>query len=76
MKAHNGFRLAALAVLVLIANITYAQTGYKKPPKEIIKLCGVQQRNLQRREIIPVESACQPTCFIFAQLIDETSARS
>jgi dipeptidyl aminopeptidase/acylaminoacyl peptidase len=38
MKAHNGFRLAALAVLVLIANITYAQTGYKKPPKEVLDI--------------------------------------
>ena len=38
MKAHNGFRLAALAVLVLFAHITYAQTGYKKPPKEVLDI--------------------------------------
>src|SRR5689334_21531203 len=38
MKAHNGFRLATLAVLVLIAKITYAQTGYKKPPKEVLDI--------------------------------------
>jgi len=41
MKAHNGFRLAALAVVVLltnIANITSAQTGYKKPPKEVLDI--------------------------------------
>ena len=38
MKAHNGFRLALLAVLVLLANISYAQTGYKKPPKEVLQI--------------------------------------
>ena len=38
MKAHNGFRLASLALLVLIANIVYAQTGYKKPPKEVLDI--------------------------------------
>jgi len=38
MKAHHGFRLASLAVLVLLANITYAQTGYKKPPKEVLDI--------------------------------------
>ena len=38
MKAHNGFRLAALAILVLVADITYAQTGYKKPPKEVLDI--------------------------------------
>ena len=36
MKAKNGFRLASLAVLVLLAHISYAQTGYKKPPKEVL----------------------------------------
>ena len=38
MKANNGFRLASLAVLVLLANISYAQTGYKKPPKEVLDI--------------------------------------
>jgi len=41
MKAQNAFRLAALAVVVLlanIANITSAQTGYKKPPKEVLDI--------------------------------------
>ena len=38
MKAHNGFRLASLAILVLLANLTYAQTGYKKPPKEVLDI--------------------------------------
>ncbi len=40
MKAHNGFRLASLAVfvLLLIANVSYAQTGYKKPPKEVLDI--------------------------------------
>ena len=38
MKAHNGSRLASLAVLVLLANVTYAQTGYKKPPKEVLDI--------------------------------------
>jgi len=38
MKAHNGFRLATLAVIVLVANISYAQTGYKKPPKEVLDI--------------------------------------
>src|SRR5262249_41685109 len=36
MKANNGFRLASLAVLVLLAHISYAQTGYKKPRKEVL----------------------------------------
>lgn len=38
MKAHNRFRLAALAVLVLFANVVCAQTGYKKPPKEVLDI--------------------------------------
>jgi hypothetical protein len=38
MKANNGFRLASLAVLVLLAHISYAQTGYKKPPKEVLDI--------------------------------------
>ncbi len=38
MKAKNVFRLASLALLVLIANISYAQTGYKKPPKEVLDI--------------------------------------
>src|ERR1044071_1907373 len=38
MKAHNGFRFATLAVVVLFANTTYAQTGYKKPPKEVLDI--------------------------------------
>ena len=38
MKAHNVFRLASLALLVLIANTSYAQTGYKKPPKEVLDI--------------------------------------
>ncbi|HET6980482.1 MAG TPA: prolyl oligopeptidase family serine peptidase [Pyrinomonadaceae bacterium] len=36
MKAHKAFRLASIAVLVLLANVSYAQTGYKKPPKEVL----------------------------------------
>ena len=36
MKAHSGFRLVSLAVLVLLASVSYAQTGYKKPPKEVL----------------------------------------
>lgn len=38
MKAH-GFRLASLVILVLsIANVSNAQTGYKKPPKEVLDI--------------------------------------
>src|SRR5215475_2204549 len=42
MKAHNGFRfastlLAVLAVFV-IADISFAQQGYKKPPKEVLDI--------------------------------------
>src|SRR5688572_32021870 len=37
MRSHNGFRLAALAVL-LIANVISAQQGYKKPPKEVLDI--------------------------------------
>src|ERR1051326_472194 len=39
MKAHNAFRLAAtlLAVLV-VSNISFAQQGYKKPPKEVLDI--------------------------------------
>ncbi|HEY0762538.1 MAG TPA: prolyl oligopeptidase family serine peptidase [Pyrinomonadaceae bacterium] len=36
MKAHKAFRLASLAVLLLLANVSYPQTGYKKPPKEVL----------------------------------------
>ena len=40
MRAHYGFRLAStsLAVLALlfVANINFAQQGYKKPPKEVL----------------------------------------
>jgi len=36
MKAHSGFRSALLVVLVLLASVSYAQTGYKKPPKEVL----------------------------------------
>lgn len=36
MKAHKAFRLASLAALLLLANVSYGQTGYKKPPKEVL----------------------------------------
>src|SRR5678815_418385 len=42
MKAHNGFRLAstslAILAILLIANVTFAQQGYKKPPKEVLDI--------------------------------------
>jgi dipeptidyl aminopeptidase/acylaminoacyl peptidase len=40
MKAHNGFRLASmsLAILLLVADISFAQQGYKKPPKEVLDI--------------------------------------
>ena len=38
MKAHTGFRLALLAVLLLVFNISFAQQGYKKPPKEVLDI--------------------------------------
>lgn len=42
MKAHNGFRLAptslAILALLLIADINFAQQGYKKPPKEVLDI--------------------------------------
>ena len=37
MKSHNRFRLAILSVL-LIANVSFAQQGYKKPPKEVLDI--------------------------------------
>jgi dipeptidyl aminopeptidase/acylaminoacyl peptidase len=42
MKAHNGFRLAstslAILTLLLFAGISFAQQGYKKPPKEVLDI--------------------------------------
>ena len=39
MKAHNGFRLAATLLAVFaIAGISFAQQGYKKPPKEVLDI--------------------------------------
>ena len=43
MKAQNGFRFAStsltvLALLLLCANISFAQQGYKKPPKEVLDI--------------------------------------
>ena len=42
MKAQSGFRFAStsLAVLVIlfVANISFAQQGYKKPPKEVLDI--------------------------------------
>ena len=37
MRSHNRFFLAVLAVL-LIADISFAQQGYKKPPKEVLDI--------------------------------------
>src|SRR5829696_3497840 len=37
MRSHNRFRLAVLAVL-LIADVSFAQQGYKKPPKEVLDI--------------------------------------
>ena len=40
MKAHNAFRLASLAMfaLLLVGDVTFAQQGYKKPPKEVLDI--------------------------------------
>ena len=40
MRAHNGFRLASLAIvaLLLCAGAGVAQEGYKKPPKEVLDI--------------------------------------
>jgi dipeptidyl aminopeptidase/acylaminoacyl peptidase len=39
MKVHNGFRLAAtLLAVFVVANISFAQQGYKKPPKEVLDI--------------------------------------
>ena len=38
MKAQNVFRLASLALLVLITVSSCAQKGYKKPPKEVLDI--------------------------------------
>ncbi|HKG78604.1 MAG TPA: hypothetical protein VKA78_04280, partial [Pyrinomonadaceae bacterium] len=42
MKAHNGFRFASTSLtilaLLLFADITFAQQGYKKPPKEVLDI--------------------------------------
>ena len=37
MKSHNRFRLAILSVL-LIVNVSFAQQGYKKPPREVLDI--------------------------------------
>jgi dipeptidyl aminopeptidase/acylaminoacyl peptidase len=39
MKALTGFRLAATSLVILVvANISFAQQGYKKPPKEVLDI--------------------------------------
>jgi dipeptidyl aminopeptidase/acylaminoacyl peptidase len=42
MKAQNGFRIAftslAVLTLLLVANINFAQQGYRKPPKEVLDI--------------------------------------
>ena len=42
MKAHNGFRLAstslAILPLLLVASLSFAQQGYKKPPREVLDI--------------------------------------
>ncbi len=42
MKSHNGFRLASISLailaLLLVADISFAQQGYKKPPKEVLDI--------------------------------------
>src|SRR5215217_4340458 len=42
MKAHNGFRFASTSLtilaLLLFADISFAQQGYKKPPKEVLDI--------------------------------------
>src|SRR5215204_4275287 len=42
MKAPNGFRFASTSLtilaLLLFAGITFAQQGYKKPPKEVLDI--------------------------------------
>ncbi len=42
MKAHNGFRLAstslAIFTLLLVVDVSFAQQGYKKPPKEVLDI--------------------------------------
>src|SRR3954451_18073267 len=39
MKAHHGFRLAAtLLAVFVVAGISFAQQGYKKPPKEVLDI--------------------------------------
>ena len=42
MKRHNGFRFTstslAILSLLLITNISFAQQGYKKPPKEVLDI--------------------------------------
>src|SRR5215204_4808192 len=39
MKAHNGTRLAlAIVSLCFVADIGFAQQGYKKPPKEVLDI--------------------------------------
>ena len=42
MKRHNGFRFAstslAILTLLLITGISFAQQGYKKPPKEVLDI--------------------------------------
>lgn len=39
MRAHNGFRLASLAlVTLLLCGVAVAQESYKKPPKEVLNI--------------------------------------
>lgn len=39
MKAHNGFRLTCTwLAIVLLAGVSFAQQGYKKPPKEVLDI--------------------------------------
>ena len=39
MKAHNAFRLAAtLLAVFVVAGLSFAQQGYKKPPREVLDI--------------------------------------
>ena len=38
MRAHNAFRLATLLALLIVTDISFAQQGYKKPPKEVLDI--------------------------------------
>ena len=38
MKAHNARRLASILALVILAGVSFAQQGYKQPPKEVLDI--------------------------------------